>query len=79
MPWRWKMAPSSGGRAGHFGEAVSGTSPSGRRGFLAPFKAGLNLFYEFLDQYGLALLLFGSLGLFVWILWTMDYSHVGSG
>ena len=44
MVWR-KMATSSASasRAGHSGEAVSGTSPFRKRSILAPFKAGLDL------------------------------------
>lgn len=80
MVWR-KMATSSASasRAGHSGEAVSGTSPFRKRSILAPFKAGLDLFYELLYRIGLLLLLFGSLTYFAWVLWSMDYSSVGSG
>jgi hypothetical protein len=80
MVWR-KMATSSANasRAGHSGEAVAGASPFRKRSILAPFKASLDLFYEFLYRLGLPLLLFGSLAYFGWVLWSMDYSNVGSG
>jgi len=80
MVWR-KMATSSASasRAGHSGEVVSGTAPFRKRSILAPFKAGLDLFYEFLYRLGLPLLLFGLLGYFGWVLWSMNYSNVGSG
>lgn len=80
MVWR-RIATSSASasRAGHSGEAISGASSFRKRSILAPFKGGLDLFYEFLYRLGLPLLLFGSLTYFGWILWSMDYSNVGSG
>lgn len=78
--WRKMAASSAGaGRAGHPGEAISGTAPIQKRRALSPFKTGLDLFYEFLYRLGLPLLLFGSLTYFGWVLWSMDYSSVGSG
>ncbi len=80
MVWR-KMETASAGasRAGRSGEAVSGVSPFRKRSILAPFKGGLDLFYELLYRAGLPLLLFGSLTYFGWVLWSMDYSAAGSG
>ena len=49
-------------------------SPGPRRNFL---KAGIDGFYGFLYNYGLALTLFGSLAFFFWVLWAVDLSGRG--
>lgn len=38
---------------------------------------GLDLVYEGMHRYGASLTLFGSLILFAWMLWTLDYSMPG--
>lgn len=83
--WPLKTAPASAGKSstrvsgiGRGGEKLEGwkqwIADRWSRSIVAP---GLDLFYEGMVRYGAALTLFGSLVLFAWMLWAMDYSTIG--
>ena len=73
--WRFKTAHSSPNKATYLERGWTPTMRPRQSYVWAP----IDLFYGFLYNYGIYLVVFGTLFYFAWALWTMDYSHVGSG
>lgn len=73
--WPLKTAPSTANKTTYSQTGPSRSVGAGN-GMIKMLQAPLEALYGFLYDYGLALLFFGTIIFFAWVLWAIDFSSV---